>query len=416
MEESSLRSRRPLALGGLLVLAVATLTNTAALRSTNSGAAGDGDGPFYISIARNLAAGKGYVLGDSFWPDKPTMGRAPVWPVLLAIPAKLAPGVGDLTLLRVTAACLNAVSALLLFAITWKLSHSRRSAVAAGVGYALYPVALALTAGGFSEVPYVFVSGRGLLLILCGGRAMYLGAVVLGLSALVRSNFIILPVVAMLAAVPVLRTRREWTGFVLMAGLFWLPSGLWIVRNYALSGEFPVLSTIEGETLYGGNNSYVASTLSVWGYWVFPNEIPGETTKKELAATMSERQLDRYYHRKGMDFLKQHWFELPRLELGKLIRGFIPVPWVAGWGSYGVFFFRAILYLGILLTSKLFGTIEPTYRITVAGMFLVVLSTVLIYYGTYRFTFCVEIFLIPIIAIGALGRMDGSKKPLRASY
>jgi len=215
-----------------------------------------------------------------------------------------------------------------------------------------------------------------------------------------------------LVALARFRTVREWKRFVVLAALFWLPSALWIARNYAVSGEFPVLSTGEGETLYGGNNDYVASTLSVWGYWVFPNEIPGETPKKELVQTLSERQLDVYYHRKGVAFLKQHWFELPRLELGKLIRAFVPVPWRPSWASYLVFFFRAILYLGILRNLVAFRQLDPRYWTIVSGIFLVILLTVVVYYGTYRFTFCAEVFLIPAVVMGEMARAGLSKELL----
>jgi hypothetical protein len=399
----------------ILVLAVAIIANVLAVFGTSSKSAGDGDGPFYIGIARNLAAGKGYVLNESFWPDKPTMGRAPVWPALLTLPALIAPGASDDQLLRGTAACLNVASALLLFAMTWLLSRDIRASTMAGLAYALYPVALALTAGGFSEIPYVFLAALGLCMILRGGKMLYPGALVLGLSPLVRSNFIVLPVMAGFAAILANRSVRQWRRFAILALLFWLPSGLWILRNYALSGEFPVLSTIEGETLYGANNEYVASTLSQWGYWVFPNEIPGETTKKELAQTMSERQIDRYYHRKGMAFLKQHWFELPRLEVGKLVRGFVPVPWVASWSSYIAFFFRGILYTGILLNLKTLRRLDPVYRMIVSGMFFVILLTVLIYYGTYRFTFCVEVFLLPAVIIGCRESISARFAPARGS-
>ncbi len=412
MEHSSLVTRRPFLVGALIVLIVAIAANVIALMATNPKLSGDGDGPFYISIARNLASGKGYVLGDSPWPDKPTMGRAPVWPALLSIPARLAPGLDDLTLLRGTAACLNAASAALLFAITFILSGQARVSIAAGVAYALYPVALALTAGGFSEIPYIFLAALGLLLVLRGGAALYVGALVLGLSPLVRSNFIALPVMVCLVALLRVTNRRGWKRFVVLAALFWIPSAVWIARNYALNGEFPVLSTIEGETLYGANNSYIASTLSIWGYWIFPNEIPGETAKKELAQTMSERQIDRYYHRKGMAFLRAHWFELPRLELGKLIRAFVPVPWVPGWTSYAVFFCRAVLYLGILINLRTFRRLDQRYTTLVTGMFLVVLLTVLVYYGTYRFTFCVEVFLLPAVVIGTFSRAGRLKSTL----
>jgi hypothetical protein len=404
-----LLKRTPSLGGALVVLVAAIVANAAALMATNPKYSSDGDGPFYISIARNLATGKGYVLGESYYPDQPTMGRAPVWPAILAIPSRLAPSLSDLSLLRGTAAWLNVANALILFGITFLLSRNFIVSTVAGLAYALYPVALALTAGGFSEIPYVFVASMGLLLILRGGSSAYYGALVFGLAPLVRSNFVVLPVMVGLLALTELKSATAWKKFVIMTVLFWLPSGTWICRNYLVSGQFPILSTIEGETLYGANNDFVNSNLSVWGYWVFPDEIPGETPKKVLAQSMSERQMDIYYHRKGMAFLKTHWFQLPRLELGKIIRAFVPVPWVASWVSYAAFLLRAVLYLGILLTLRNFWKMDSQYRLIVAGMFLVLLVTVLIYYGTYRFTFCVEIFLIPAVVIGAFSRIASRK-------
>ena len=127
------------------MFAVASVANGVALLATNPKSAGDSDGPFYIGIARSLAADKGFVLGESFWPNEPTMGRAPVWPFILSVPARLAPGLDDSTLLRFSAACLNSVSAVLLFAVTVLLGGDLRASILAGLGYALYPVALALT-------------------------------------------------------------------------------------------------------------------------------------------------------------------------------------------------------------------------------------------------------------------------------
>ncbi len=399
--QSPLRSRKSLVRGTLLVLVVAIASNWMVLMNTKP--VSDVDGALYMGLARNLVAGRGYVV-STLWRDTRTMERAPLWPALLSAPAWLAPRVDDSTLLRVTATSLNVVNAMLLFWITWMLSGDDRISTAAGVGYALYPVPLALAAAGMSEIAYVFVAALGMLLLLRGGRALYPGALVLGLTALVRSNFILLPVMAGLAALPWFGIRRVPWRFVAAAALFWLPAGLWIVRNYALSGDFPVLSTIEGETLYGANNDYVASNLAVWGYWVFPDEIPGQTTKKDLAATMSELQLDHYYHRKAIAFLKQHWFGLARLEVGKLIRGLVPVPWVPNWGSYWVFFFRAFLYTAILLSLRTFRAMNLLFRILVTGMFLTVLAMELVYYGTYRFTFCAEVFLLPAVAIRVFRR------------
>ena len=100
-----------------------------------------------------------------------------------------------------------------------------------------------------------------------------------------------------------------------------------MVRNYKISGEFPVLSTLRGQTFYGGNNDLVANTWRWWGYWVFPNAIPGETPMVELAEFMSEVDVDAYYTQRGKAWIRAHIAGLPRLALGKLTRAYVPVPW-----------------------------------------------------------------------------------------
>ena len=44
-------------------------------------------------------------------------------------------------------------------------------------------------------------------------------------------------------------------------------------------------------------------------------------------------------------------------------------------------------------------------------MLLVSLLTTLIFYGNYRFTYCVEPFLLPMIAIGLRGRAWAEAEP-----
>lgn len=51
-------------------------------RAAQSGEAG-GDGPFYISLARSMAAGRGYVSDNTPWPNSPHLSRLPLWPWLL---------------------------------------------------------------------------------------------------------------------------------------------------------------------------------------------------------------------------------------------------------------------------------------------------------------------------------------------
>src|SRR5437660_1726230 len=163
----------------------------------------------------------------------------------------------------------------------------------------------------------------------------------LPLAPLARGNILLLPFFFAgigLALQPSL--CRHWKRMATLTIIFLTPATFWILRNYHVSGEFPVLSAVEGETFYGGNNAFVATDLTNWGYWTFPNNIPGETPKFELAKRMNEIELNRYYKQKGMEYIRENWFAYPRLILGKLIRGFVPVPFVPVKATYLAFLIR----------------------------------------------------------------------------
>jgi 4-amino-4-deoxy-L-arabinose transferase-like glycosyltransferase len=365
-----------------------------------------GDGPYYIGLARSLASGRGYYLENSFWPDLPNVARSPLWPAILAVPAMVFPNANDNAILRFTDAVLHAASAGLMLLLTFQLTGSFVGGALAGAFLGLYPPASGLVAGGYSEIPYLCVMLGGLILAFEGGKLAYAGLLVCGAAVLARSNYVVLPAVLLvLTAFIRPKTLLEWRNLRLWAigsALFCLPAALWIVRNYAVSGYFPVLSAMEGETLYGGNNDRVASDLSVWGYWIMPNEIPGEQTKRDLALTRTELEVNKYYHDRGMQFIRANWYALPRLIVGKLVRGFVPVPWVPLAASYGAFFFRACVYLAFAAFWFRWRDRNQAYTFLAGAMFLVTLATTVIYYGTFRFTFCVEPFLFPFIVGGVL--------------
>ena len=121
--------------------------------------------------------------------------------------------------------------------------------------------------------------------------------------------------------------------------------------------------------------------------------------------------MSEYYHDKAMEFIRDNWFALPRLLLGKLIRSFVPVPWVPLAASYLTFFFRACVYAAFAASLWIWRSKNVAYSILVGAMFLVTLATTLIYYGSFRFAFCVEPFLFPFIGGAAVStaRMLGRK-------
>jgi hypothetical protein len=312
------------------------------------------DALFYVSLARSLVTGHGYVLEHSPWPHSPSL-RVPLWPAILAPVVYGFPGAGEYAIVRCTGILLHAVAAVLLMLLTFRLWRNYSGAFLAGVLFTLYPVALSLVDGGFSEHAFIVVTTAGLLLLFDRGAKQMVGALLMGLGVLARSNFVILPFVfAFVAVIWRPACILHWKRMTVLSLAFLLPASVWILRSYLLSGEFPLLNSVEGETLYGANNSVVANELAHWGYWVFPDEIPGQIPKLELAKHMSEAELNRYYSGKASTYIRQNWFAYPRLILGKLIRGFVPVPWVPRLDSYVAFLLVCRLLVGAVqsYTSK----------------------------------------------------------------
>ncbi len=359
----------------------------------------NGDGPYYIGLARSMASNNGYYLEESFWPNIPNVARSPLWPAVLSIPARLMPSANDNAILKFTGAVMHGIAAMLLILLAFQVTGSIAAAVLSGFLLGLYPPAAGLVVGGFSEMVFLVFAIAGLVLIFEGGWWRYVGALLSGVSVLARSNYVLMPIMLVMLLV-LLRPKAlvaNWRPLILGCAAFALFPALWIVRNYAVSGYFPVLSAMEGETLYGGNNARVAEDLSVWGYWVMPDQIPGETTKRNLSATRSELELNKYYHDRAIEFIRTHKSSMPRLILGKLIRGFVPIPWVPLAASYIAFGFRALVYAGFLAALLYRRKFDPQYTLFVVAMFVITLLTTVIYYGTFRFTFCVEPFLFPFL-------------------
>lgn len=393
------------------------------------------DASYFLSIAKSVAAGQGFCLREGFWPDQPTMSRAPAWPLLISAALRICGCVSPDLLMRVLNLALNVGVAALVAALAWRLFRKPAAGLIAGVAWAFHPVALFEACEGNSEILFLAVALFGVLLLLEGSDGLFpnessdqsavpaprwplspaywLGCLALGLACLARTNFLLVGPLAF--GIVWVRNRFKLAGrtAVLLAlsfVLFALPSGLWAVRNYRVCGDFPVFTTLRGQTIYGGNNAVVADTLTYWGYWVFPDVIPGEKTMCELSRSLSEYEVDCYYTGKAKQFVAANKLAMPRLWLGKLIRAYVPIPWKPGLGSYAVAAVRWILYAtavaGLFLAWRRLGGM---YRAILAAMVLANLATVLIFYGYSRFAFELDPFLLPLSAwalVSVMGRRE----------
>jgi hypothetical protein len=158
----------------------------------------------------------------------------------------------------------------------------------------------------------------------------------------------------------------------------------------------------------------VANTLGYWGYWVFPDSIPGETTMAELSKTMSEYEVDEYYFKNGKEYLQQNWFTLPRLLLGKFIRAYVPIPFAPIWETYVASLYRWLLYFGTVI-GLCFGwkKVSPIYRVCLVSMALTNFVTVMVFLGYVRFAFALEPFFLPLFGIGAIAFFDPFYRKVR---
>ncbi len=203
----------------------------------------------------------------------------------------------------------------------------------AGLGVALSPALVFVAVSGMSEVAFLFLMILGLVLLTSGGILPHLGALSLGLAVTIRTNFILAGPLAFLAYLLLPSVRQEIAkrfhlgGVVVLLVLFALPITAWTIRNARVTGQFPVLAAIEGETFRGSNNPVVATDRQFWGSWIMPDEIPGEAPKFELAKTMSDVELSRHYHNEGVDWIEWNPRDFAWLTVGKLVRGFLPIPW-----------------------------------------------------------------------------------------
>ena len=368
------------------------------------------DGSQYLHLARSMAAGQGFKDADDLWPLSPDIDRMPGWPAIIAAGLKIAPWASPEAVDRFANALCLALAGMFFAVAVRYLGARPLIATLAGLAVALSPMLVYLSVDGMSEPSFVLLVALALACMLAGGRWIYLGAVAMGCAALVRSAALpVVPAAAVLALFA--QKSRRWLidpsnrpRCLLVAVLVALPPGLWLVRNYAVSGRFPLFSALEGEVLYGSNNEVVANDLYEWGYWIVPSRIPGEPPKPSWCNVFhSNAELNDYYHRKAMEWIRGHLSSMPRLELGKFVRAFVPVPWVPLLPSYLAFSGRFLLYvLAALLLPFWWRKTALPYVLLFAGMTLVHLWTTAVYYGCSRFTYCFfEVFLIPCIAVGA---------------
>lgn len=397
-----------------VVFAVVFVVGILAVFAFGAGKTLEGDALQYLTIGQSLADGNGYRSPESSWPTAPALDRMPFWPLMIAAGLKSMPWLKPELVAQLCGVVCLAATGAFFFVLCRRLGIRVWLSVLGGLGAGLSPVMLVLSLTVFSEPAFVMLLAMGLAMLFGSWRERYIGALCLGLAMLVRSNFLLIAPIALALAMLTASGRefvlRQW-GWQRTAGLLFLmmlPLSIWVGRNAMVSGRFPLISTIEGETFYGANNDVVANQVDYWGSWVMPDLIPGETPKLQLTKQLpSDLALNDYYRDRGRAWVAAHKAEMPRLLLGKLVRSFIPMPWKPVLGTYLAFAYRLMLDIGLLLLLRYWWPTAPRlYLVMTFSMLLLLLITTLVFYGQNRFTHVMlELLYIPLIGLGIEERL-----------
>lgn len=358
------------------------------------------DGVFYVGIAKGLESGVGYTYSNGLWKTSATMERMPVWPIMIFLFGKLLPLLDLNAVARLVGALCNSVTAATLTTISMILFKSRLSGLITGLIYCLFPSAIFLMDNALSEIPFVMFLSLGMLSCLKQEKLYTLEAFLFGMAAATRANFIIFPIIFLSFIGFGKIIRRKYINIdlrksIIYVTFFFIPILPWLIRNYFLSGHFPIISTTKGETLYGAYNDVVSEDLSKWGYWVMPDLIPGQEKKENLVMYYDEVGLNNYYQEQSITWIKQNYQKLPRLMLGRLVRAYMPIPWSSGIEVFYAFFYRFILIVGFIMSFLFVNRLKTRYNFLLLVFVAINLITTLIFYGNARFSFTLEVFYIP---------------------
>ncbi|GCE19641.1 glycosyltransferase family 39 protein [Dictyobacter kobayashii] len=266
----------------------------------------------------------------------PTVGRAPLWPVLIGL-LSLIFGPSDL-FARLFLCVLDATTCVIIYLWVRELLNARL-ALLAGISAALYPGLYIYTGWLYSETLYTFF-----LTALCYvlyrlqhkhqrsvGLAL-LAAGLLGLLSLTRPNGLLM-VVLFVAWLLILGWQKifNWR-LVLRLGIFvpllaLLLIAPWAWRNYLVAQRFLPVATGDGTVLLGSYNDQVAHKPWDQMTWLNPlRSVPQVADAFPLYTCDARCEVGRedLYKEKSLQWMQTHLNEMPALLTAHAVNLWVP--------------------------------------------------------------------------------------------
>jgi 4-amino-4-deoxy-L-arabinose transferase-like glycosyltransferase len=279
----------------------------------------------YLSLARSLRAGDGYVfdahlLASGVQP----FGRAPGYPVFLAlVGGGSAVTTAVPTSVKVAQAIAGGLGILLIAALARELAGDRAARLAAVLA-AVYPPLVWIAAYAFSEALFWPIGLLSAWLVSIAARRRsrrhmtgLAAGVAAGVALLVRPMVVLfLPLSAAW-----LLWRREWR----LAALFGVGAALvtvpWAVRTSLTHERFVPVASEGGVTFWTGNNALAQGE----GDLAANPEIKREQERLRLAyPDLTEEQMEPVYYREAFRWMRDHPIEWLVLEMRKAFYLVVP--------------------------------------------------------------------------------------------
>lgn len=349
----------------------------------------------YLSLARSLASGHGYVYDEHVkkGPVEP-FGRAPGYPVFLALVGGGSRSVNAVPAsVKIAQSLVGAAGVMLIGVAAFRLG-GRPSAMAAAAIAAVYPPLVWVAGYAYSEALF-WPIGLVVALLLSrtlerprasGWKMAIVFGVVTGLAILVRA--------ATLLFVPIAGGWIAWkrqpavlAGFALGLALV---LGPWTARNVLHYGRFVLVASDGGVTFWTGNNPLATGEgdMAANPHLKFANQ-----ALRAKYPDLNEEQMEPIYYREALSWMREHPIDWAWLMARKVFYLAVPIG-----PSYTLhsrrYYATTALSVGLLLPLALLGLWRlGQRRARLSGMWLLAAAAV----ATCLVFFPQERFRIPVL-------------------
>lgn len=345
----------------------------------------------YLSLARGLASGAGFVYDDAAREGGvDPFGRAPGYPAFLALiggGAAVTPHVP--AVVKIAQSIIGGLGVWMIFVLARRLAGERAGLVAA-LGAACYPPLIWIAAYAFSEaifwplglfVTWVFDRAHHAPASRDRARLALLAGVCAGAAVLVRPSLLFF----LLLAGPWWVWKRRWVPVAALALGSLLVIGPWTARNFSEHGRFVLVASEGGVTFWTGNHPLAIGEGDMAAN---PAIKLASRTLHAQYPELNEEQLEPIYYREAFAWIRAHPMDWAVLQLRKMFYLVVPIG-----PSYTLhsplYFWSSVVSYGLVLPLALLGAWRQRHTLAgTPGLWLLVGSAVavcLVFFPQERF-------------------------------